>query len=95
MIVRALFAQMLDTGAFDLEAIAKVSTLLGVRRQGLLALGLDRVELEVDELEKHVAAFDAAQTPATAAPRANGSPLEPSIAEPAIAAQNATQESAE
>ncbi len=50
VVVRALFARFLREGGLELEALGKLSTLIGSRRQALLAIGLERVAAEVLDL---------------------------------------------
>jgi hypothetical protein len=80
VVVRALFAQMLKSGALELDAVAKLTTLIGARRAGLLALGLDRVEADALDLATYIAQRAAGGTepkprepaPETDAPDAGG-----------------------
>jgi hypothetical protein len=70
VLVRALIARTLQSNAIDLEIVAKISTLLGVRRQGLIALGLDRVERAALDLSVYLERRE--QKPAAGVGATNG-----------------------
>jgi len=55
LLVRALFANTLQSDVLDLEAVARISTLVSLRLKGLLALGLGRAEDGVNELDSDLA----------------------------------------
>ena len=55
LLVRALVASIAQGESIDVEQVSKVATLISARRSALQALGLDRVEREVESLSDYLA----------------------------------------
>ena len=54
LLMRALMAQMLQQDGIDAEGVTRVTSLISARRQNLVALGLDRVERELPDLQTYI-----------------------------------------
>lgn len=89
LLLRAVIASIGQGSTLDLDVVGKASTLIGQRRSTLQALGLGRRTREID-LASYLASKAQAPTSVT-----NGADPEPQAAPAEIAAQTATQESAE
>ena len=79
LILRALVAHIGQSGTIDTEEVSKVVALINARRQTLGALGLDRVQRDVDSLPDYLArkaretdVHDGIPVPSSNAPREDG-----------------------
>ncbi len=92
LLLRVLCARVLQSETPDLEAVAKISTLITSRRETLKTLGLERRERDVPSLASYLEDLEAKRhAPAIDAPGANGSASDPEPAPAEIVAQERSE----